>query len=192
MSYPETRVTHEDVVTREYWDGDAEEYVNTQESMLAIKMWLETTTAEQKRVAYDSMTLLGDIGGLYDFIVLVVTPLVGLIVGDRLSYYLLSKLYMINKARLNGNRSEPGAYSDGDDSDGGDMDAKKRRWKNWISDVVPYKTDCRTKTVNHNLVSILMCKYFRPGRVKQPAERVLELGEKKVARDLDIRSLIKA
>ena len=35
-------------------------------------MWLETTTAEQKRIAYDSMTLLGDIGGLYDFIVIFV------------------------------------------------------------------------------------------------------------------------
>ena len=29
LSYPETRVSHEDVVTREYWDGDAQEYVNT-------------------------------------------------------------------------------------------------------------------------------------------------------------------
>ena len=97
MTYPLTRVQHEDVVTREYWDGDKEEYVNTQESMLAIKMWLETTTAEQKRIAYDSMTLLGDIGGLYDFIVIFVTPFVGLIVGDRLTYHLLSKLFLVNK-----------------------------------------------------------------------------------------------
>ena len=29
LSYPETRVQHEDVVTREYWDGDAQEYINT-------------------------------------------------------------------------------------------------------------------------------------------------------------------
>ena len=40
--------------------------------MLAIKMWLETTTAEQKRIAYDSMTFLGDIGGLYDFFVILI------------------------------------------------------------------------------------------------------------------------
>ena len=53
-------------MTREYWDGDTGEYVNTKESMLAIKLTLETTTAQQKRVAYDSMTLLGDIGGFYD------------------------------------------------------------------------------------------------------------------------------
>lgn len=29
LTYPETRVQHEDVVTREYWDGDIQEYVNT-------------------------------------------------------------------------------------------------------------------------------------------------------------------
>ena len=72
LTYPQTRVQHEDVVTREYWDGDRQEYVNTKESMLAIKMWLETTTAEQKRIAYDSFTLLGDIGGLYDFFALLI------------------------------------------------------------------------------------------------------------------------
>ena len=65
--------------------------------MLAIKMWLETTTAEQKRIAYDSMTFLGDIGGLYDFIVIFVTPFVGLIVGDRLMYHLLGKLFFVSR-----------------------------------------------------------------------------------------------
>ena len=39
-------VQHEDVVTREYWDGDKAKYVKTQESMLVIKMWLETNIAE--------------------------------------------------------------------------------------------------------------------------------------------------
>ena len=43
------------------------------------------------------MTFLGDIGGLNDFFVIVVTPMVGLLVGDRLTHYLLSKLFMINK-----------------------------------------------------------------------------------------------
>ena len=65
--------------------------------MLAIKMWLEPITNEQKRIAYDSMTFLGDIGGLYDFFVLAIAPLVGIIVGDRLIYHLLSKLFMENK-----------------------------------------------------------------------------------------------
>lgn len=41
------------------------------------------------------MTFLGDIGGLYDFIVIFVTPLVGLIVGDRLMYHLLGKLFFV-------------------------------------------------------------------------------------------------
>ena len=56
--------TVEDVVTREYWDGQNQEYVNTQESIISIKIWLENTIEQQKRTAYDSMTLLGDIGGL--------------------------------------------------------------------------------------------------------------------------------
>lgn len=102
MTYPLTRVQFEDVSTREYWDGDAQEYVNTQESMLAIKMWLETTTTEQKRTVYDSMTFLGDIGGLYDFFVIFVTPLVTLIVGDRLTYHLLSKMYMVKDPKRRG------------------------------------------------------------------------------------------
>ena len=121
LTYPQTRVQHEDVVTREYWDGDAEEYVNTQESMLAIKFWLETTTAEQKRIAYDSMTLLGDIGGLYDFFVIVVTPCVGLLVGDRLIYHLLGQLFMTNRSK----NGEP----DSDESNNSDPEAKKKRWK---------------------------------------------------------------
>ena len=69
--------------------------------MLTIKMWLETTTAEHKRIAYDSMTFLGDIGGLYDFFVIVIHPCVGIIVGDHLTYFLLSKLFIINTANSN-------------------------------------------------------------------------------------------
>lgn len=46
MTFPQTRIQFEDISTREYWDGDAQEYVNTQESMLTIKIGLETTTTE--------------------------------------------------------------------------------------------------------------------------------------------------
>lgn len=113
-------------MTREYWDGDAEEYVNTQESMLAIKMWLETTTAEQKRVAYDSMTLLGDIGGLYDFIVIFVTPIVGVIVGDRLTYHLLGQLFFVSRRRQQGSPSAGAAkQDDSSESNGSDAEARK-------------------------------------------------------------------
>ena len=42
------------------------------------------------------MTLLGDIGGLYDFFVLIVTPCVSIIVGDRVTFYLLQRLFYTN------------------------------------------------------------------------------------------------
>lgn len=41
------------------------------------------------------MTFLGDIGGLYDFFVILISPIVALIVGDRLTYHILGKLFMI-------------------------------------------------------------------------------------------------
>lgn len=188
LTYPHTRIQHEDVVTREYWDGDAQEYVNTQESMLAIKMWLETTTAEQKRIAYDSLTLLGDIGGFYDFIVVVVTPFVALIVGDRLSYHLLNKLFMVSKAKKT---------SDSDDDDNNKLSSssdpleKKERWKSWIASSEPYKTDSKTQFFNNRLISLVTCRRFR-SKPKTEDQQLLIAGEKRVKRDLDIRNLIKA
>jgi len=142
------------VVTREYWDGDAQEYVSTQESMLAIKMWLETTVVEQRRIAYDSMTLLGDIGGLYDFFVVVVTPLVMLIVGDRLTFHLLSKLFMVNNPK----ESPSSGFSDSDDNDKSDPEAKKRRWKNWLQRAKPYKTACKDQIYHNKLFKFVTCQ----------------------------------
>ena len=103
-----------------------------------MKLWLETTTSEQKRIAYDSLTLAGDIGGFYDFIVIVVAPFVGLIVGDRLSYYVLNKLFMVNKTQR---RHDDKSDSEDDKSD---PDTRKKKWKNWIESTEPYKTDWRT------------------------------------------------
>ena len=186
ISYPLTRVQHEDVVTREYWDGDAQEYVNTKESMLAIKLWLETTTTEQKRIAYDSMTLLGDIGGLYDFIVVVVTPCVGLIVGDRLTYHLLSLLFMVNTSQAGGDSNQS------DDNNSSDPDEKKKRWRSWLEETQPYSTSWRNQLSHNHLVSCITCRKFRRYRERNDEEKTLELGMKRVKRDLDIRNLIKA
>ena len=41
--------------------------------------------------------MLGDIGGLVDFIVLILTPIIFYIVGDRFSYIILKSLYMQNR-----------------------------------------------------------------------------------------------
>ena len=38
-------VVSEDVVTREYWDGKAGEYLNTKESMISVNFELLTTNS---------------------------------------------------------------------------------------------------------------------------------------------------
>ena len=95
--YTTTSVASEDVSTREYWDGIKGEYVNSQETMISINFELLTTISEQKRTAYSLLSLFGDIGGLFDFLLLFVGPLVGYIVGDRFSYIILRSLYMQNR-----------------------------------------------------------------------------------------------
>ena len=55
------------------------------------------------------MTLLGEIGGLKDILVFVLKPCVVFIVGDQLTYHLLSKLFMTN----NPNESS-GHFTDSD------------------------------------------------------------------------------
>ena len=76
------------------------------------------------------------IGGLYDFFVIVVTPCVGLLFGDRLIYHLLGQLFMTNRSK----NGEP----DSDESNNSDPEAKKKRWKRWIRKSKPYHADCRT------------------------------------------------
>ena len=93
-------VVSEDVTTREYWDGNKGEYINSQESMLTINLELLTTINETKRTAYSLLTLFGDIGGLLDFLLLIITPLIGYIVGDRFSYVILRSLYMQNRGDI--------------------------------------------------------------------------------------------
>ena len=95
--YTRTFVAAEDVSTRENWDGVIGEYVNTGDTMLTIQFQLLTTVVNQKRTAYNLLSLFGDIGGLLDFLMLIVTPFVGYVVGDRFSYIVLKSLYMQNR-----------------------------------------------------------------------------------------------
>ena len=92
-------------MTREYYDPVIGESVNTKESMLTINFELITTTNEEKREAYDSLTLFGDIGGLIDFLIMVLTPLIGFIVGDRFTYEFMKSLYMMNRKERDIGRS---------------------------------------------------------------------------------------
>ena len=85
------------MVTREYWDGIKGEYINSQETMISINFMLLSTKAKSERTVYSILSLFGDIGGLLDFLLLFLGPLVGYIVGDRFSYILLRSLYMKNR-----------------------------------------------------------------------------------------------
>lgn len=141
--------------------------------MLAIRFWLETTTSEQKRIAYDSMTLLGDIGGLYDSFVIFLVPFVTLLVGDRITYHLLSLLFFVNRSREVPEESE-------DENNNSDPEAKKRRWKKWLNETKPYKPSLKTMLLHNNLIKILMCRFIRPNRIKSEEELILSQGIKKV------------
>ena len=67
--------------------------------MITIQFELLTTIVEQKRTAYNLLSLFGDIGGLLDFLMLIVTPFVGYVIGDRFSYIVLRSLYMQNTSQ---------------------------------------------------------------------------------------------
>ena len=105
ISLADFSVSSEDVVTREFYDPAIGENVNTLESMVTINLELITTTNEEKRDAYDSLTLLGDIGGLIDFLIMILTPLIGFIVGDRFTYEFMKSLYMMNRKKEDNGRS---------------------------------------------------------------------------------------
>ena len=98
--------------------------------MLTINFELLTTITEQKRTAYSLLSLFGDIGGLLDFIMLIVTPLVGYVVGDRFSYIVLKSLYMQNKGKED-QRDEA--------NQNGEEKQKELDPKYWIEETKPYK-----------------------------------------------------
>ena len=75
------------------------------------------------------MSLFGDIGGLLDFIMMIITPLVGYIVGDRFSYIVLKSLYMHNKSGEN-QRKDPSLKG---------TPIQKTLDQAWIKETKPYK-----------------------------------------------------
>ena len=137
-------VVSEDVVTREYWDGKAGEYLNTKESMISVNFELLTTNSVQKRNAYGILSLFGDIGGLNDFLILVVTPLIMYIVGDRFSYIILRSLYMKNKVG-----DKPPGLSDEefDYADDNDPKTKRKKQSLWLHHTEPYREDWKTQVL---------------------------------------------
>ena len=105
-----TQVVSDDVITRIYWDENIQGYVNTQESMISITFELLSSKSMNERAVYSLLALFGDIGGLLDFTMLIMTPLVGFIVGDRFTYMILKSLYMQNRHETDKVYSEEGFH----------------------------------------------------------------------------------
>lgn len=102
ITIAKTKIIAEDMVTREYYDATLGENRNTKESMLEISFELLSTSSNESITAYDILTCFGDLGGLRDFFLWVLTPLVGYIIGDRFSYIVLRSLYMQNRTGQDG------------------------------------------------------------------------------------------
>ena len=92
-----TTIQNTDMTTREYWDGKEGKYENTKDAMITFSMQLTSTVNKQEREAYGILSFFGDVGGLNDFLGLLITPLMGYIVGNRFSYIILRSLFMQNK-----------------------------------------------------------------------------------------------
>ena len=188
------QVVGEDVMTREHWDGTRGEYVNTQESMLTISFELITTISETKRTAYSLLSFFGDIGGLFDFIILICTPLVGYIVGDRFSYIILRSLYMQNR----GESRPPGAYDGFEDAfeDPDDPQVKRKKQGAWLGRTEPYKESWKSQILLNQWVRFLTCRTCPKTkcwkRKKTTSEKIYEKGRSRTEKSLDVRNLIKS
>ena len=77
---------------------------------ISITFELLSSKSMNERVVYSLLALLGDIGGLLDFNFLIMTPLVGLIVGNRFTYMILKSLYMQNRHETNKVNSSEGFH----------------------------------------------------------------------------------
>ena len=60
-----------------------------------VNFKLDSTMTMQERTVYDSFELAGDLGGLNEVLFLLLTPLVGLFIGNRYHFSLLSKLFWV-------------------------------------------------------------------------------------------------
>ena len=110
IEYTKTSVYNDDIYSRQYIDfqaflsgGEAPQIDKLKDPMLKVNIKLDTNTIKQERTAYDTLVLFGDIGGLLDFFIIVVSPLMALIVGSRFNFSLLSYLYWVNDTDPNEN-----------------------------------------------------------------------------------------
>lgn len=184
-------VDSDDIVTREYYDATLGEYQNTKESMLTISFALSSTSSQESITAYDVLTCFGDLGGLRDFFLWVLTPLIGYIIGDRFSYIILRSLYMQN-------RSSAQHGDDNEFDDPNDVMAQRVKQSYWLQNTKPYNESAQTQFLLNEWVQCLMCRSLTSSKKcgkcipKTDSEKIFEKGNDRVERNLDVRNIIKA
>jgi len=107
------------------------------------------------------MTLFGDIGGLYDFIFLVMTPLMVLCLGDRFLFSLAESVFLDNDSEETGT--------------------------NWLDKTRPINMTWLDLVSQNFIIRLLSCSFFRP---KNRLEKLVALSTRRLEKDLDVRSLL--
>lgn len=103
LEFTRTFVYNEDTVTREFMTVDDSGQLvltNTQKAILNVNFRLDSTLTKQERTVYDSFELVGDLGGVSEILFLVLTPIVGLLLGKRYHYSLFSKIFWVNREKI--------------------------------------------------------------------------------------------
>ena len=99
LEFTKTFVYSEDTVSREYIVFDIDEkpeLFNTQEAILNVNFKLNSTITKQERTVFDSFELVGNLGGLNEVLFRTLAPVVGLLIGNRFQFSLLSQLFWVS------------------------------------------------------------------------------------------------
>ena len=158
--------------------------------MVSINFQLLSSKQVNERTVYSLLQLFGDIGGLLDFVMLIMTPLVGFIVGDRFTYIILKSLYMQNR------HESDKVYSDFHQSVKNPTN-KRLRQKAWLDETIPYKESTKNTILMNQLVSTFFtcrdCKKTCLWKCKKTtAEKIYNRGQSRIEKALDVRNLIKS
>ena len=128
------------------------------------------------------MVLFGEIGGLWYFLMMVLTPIVTMLLGKRYHFSLFSNLYWVNDSKANSppvNKIRPGFGQSGS--------TPQQISRKWTKSTKRFSMSCWQVTLENPIVRFLLCKdYF----VKEKMERVLDIATDRVHHQLDVRSLI--
>ena len=147
--------------------------------MLKVNFQLDTTITVQERQVYDSLALFGDIGGLTDFIFMIMTPVIGLLLGNRYNFSLFSSLFWVNDSTDEQNRNRTMHLSE---TAQGNLQTHS-----WAKRMDRFKLTYMQVIEQNPIIRLLTC---RPFRKSTKLDKIIDIGSERVDRQLDVRSLI--